>query len=629
MVSGSDEPSRDGALIMTRDLGRIVRRSGETAPRTTAGSPRRFARTPVVEPLEDRQLLSFYTGPTTVRPLVAPGGMYTLSISGPGFEKVTKNAKGVVTVTLFGTTSQTTLTETLTHPRLHAASTPLRIGAIRVISGQLGSIVAPDSVLAGTISPISGSVSSLQFNSLDQNARVDIAGTLGSLTVGSVNLGPNGHVVIGGDLGQSLSVGAMNLNGGGFLIGNDLMGALNAGSITLDHGGLFSVNNDLQGSVTVSGNLSASNNSRFNVGRDVTGSMNIGGNLALASNGVVTLGRGLENLTVNGNLTVAPSGGEVLVGGNLTSLTVNGAFIGKGSKSTPDLVVGLNLGSLSVLGGGAGQGGIQNANIEVTKSILGLNVPHGIFNSFITAGVLIDGGANTNGNVGADGTAAIYNSEIRSGGDINHLTINGDVQSTFATNPNSTGYPTRIVAGEDRAGNFVSGAVIDHFVIQGSLMDAVVAASWAPNGGNGQLPTYTYGSPPPSWTNIPGDVGYDTYDAPAGTITGGTVGAPIKYLNFSPVNIYNEQVVGVKYDTTSGAADPTIDDTILPGSINPSFATTPLDPQTLTNPDSVLPLPSQSTVDKLVISTPHGDAADYAGFFAADVRGVFIGKLPG
>jgi hypothetical protein len=129
-----------------------------------------------------------------------------------------------------------------------------------------------------------------------------------------------------------------------------------------------------------------------------------------------------------------------------------------------------------------------------------------------------------------------------------------------------------------------------------------VAASVKPNGGNGTI-TLT-----PSTT--PGDDGFNTYDAPAGNITGsiGSGGGTIITLpNFT----------GPPYDKT---IDPTIDDAVLPGSINLSLAPS----LTATSPT----FPQKSTVLGGVISTPHGDEADYAGVLAADTRGVFVGILP-
>ena len=169
-------------------------------------------------------------GSSATRPVQTSGGTYTFSISGPGLMKVAPLGKGLVRLTLFGTTGATTLTESQTRQRLHQASAGLKIGAIRVISGTIGGIDAPDAALYGGITPVSG-VSTLQFGSLQPNARIDVNGALGSLTVGSIDLAPNGHVNIGGDLGQSLNVGSLNLDGGHFTVGNDLTGALDVGSI--------------------------------------------------------------------------------------------------------------------------------------------------------------------------------------------------------------------------------------------------------------------------------------------------------------------------------------------------------------------------------------------------------------
>jgi len=98
--------------------------------------------------------------------------------------------------------------------------------------------------------------------------------------------------------------------------------------------------------------------------------------------------------------------------------------------------------------------------------------------------------------------------------------------SDFPTNPNATGYPTRIIAGKIRAaaigstpdqGVYLPNGSIS-LLINGALIDAVLAASVAPFGNNGTLPTSPppYGtvpvtsisaSPPPSPSN---------YQAPAG-----------------------------------------------------------------------------------------------------------------
>ncbi len=683
---------------MTRDTGR--RHRGASAAASDAKGCR-YACSPTVEPLEDRQLLSQgFSGLSANRPVQAPGGMFMLSISGPGLERVTQLGHGQIGVTLLGTTDASTLTVSLTHPRFHKASVPLQIGSIKVNSGQLGGIAAPVATLTGAITPFLGSVNSLQFGALGPNAQIDV-GSVGSLSVsGAVTLGASGHVSIAGDVTSGLSLGALALDGGRFVVGHDVDGGLNLGAVDLSQGGQFlighdvtgasqisgdlavntnsfflighdltgglsvaqdvdldskgqlAIGNDVTGLVHVAGNLNISNGARLIVNRDLTGGVSVDGDLALSSGDAFAVGRTLSALTVRGDLLVSPTGSGITVGGDLTNLTVDGAFVGQGSKTAIDLSVGLNLGQLTVLGGGAGLGGIQDANINVAKSILGLNVAHGIFNSIITAGVSINGGTNgASGvaNIGADGTDAILNSQLLAGESIVNMLIGGDVVSTFAVNPNSTGYPTRIIAGVTRAGVYSSGGLIDNFQITGSLNDSVLAASVAPFGGNGTLPVNGYGSPPPMPSPTPGDGGFNTYDAPAGTITGGTVGNPIKFPNWTELDYFNETLTGVSYNT---AIDPTIDDFIFPGgSINPSFASPPLSQATLSGSTTVttnqgttingssttttvspsdqpLPLPTKSTVLGGVISTTHGDSADFAGLFAADTSGVFVGAIP-
>ena len=52
--------------------------------------------------------------------------------------------------------------------------------------------------------------------------------------------------------------------------------------------------------------------------------------------------------------------------------------------------------------------------------------------------------------MGADGMTAIYNSEIDAGTSITNVTLGGDLTSGFPTGDTS-GYPTRIIAGKVRA----------------------------------------------------------------------------------------------------------------------------------------------------------------------------------
>ncbi|MDR3635609.1 MAG: hypothetical protein P4L84_17540 [Isosphaeraceae bacterium] len=551
------------------------------------------------EPLEERRLLSFYSGPSTVRPVVAGGALYQITVSGGGYERIGHTQQGIQ-VNLLGTTSSSTLAVKLIHILPHSRQLPLNIAAINVESGQLGSIQALGTAnLTGPITPL-GNVSSIEFNSIIGNAQINVAGDLGGLVAGNIALNPSGAIRVGHDLTGPLEAGVIALNGASIAIGNDATAKIAAASITLAHNGTLSI------------------------GRDATAGITVGDNLKLDTGGGVKVGRELDGLTIQGNLVVTPSGGAVSVGGDLTNLTIDGVLQGNGT-SRPDLSVGLSLVNLSVQGGEANAGGIENASIAVAKSIIGFNVAHGVFNSLITAGVAINGqsGPGDTVNIGPDGTNAVFDSEIRAGQDIINFLIGGDVASDYVTNPNPTGYRTRIIAGETPQGTFTSGGLIDNFQITGSMTDSVLAASVAPYGGNGTLPPTGYGSN--STTPVPpGDGGANTYDQPAGVIVGGVVGATISYANYSEVSYYNELPTGVAYNP----ADPTIDDDILPGgAINPSFASAPLASSALVA-GATLPLPTRSTVLGGVISTPHGDNQDYAGIFAADTSGVFVGKLP-
>jgi len=394
-------------------------------------------------------------------------------------------------VKVLGTTDASTLTITQVRPRFHVANGLMLIDNLTIRSGQIGSVLASPAELDGAMSPLSSSVGTLEFGALGPGAQIDVNGSVGAMDVGSINLGPGGHVVITGDLNgafQSLgksstttgmTIASMNLDGGQFVIGGDSLEPISiAGDLSLSHNGLFAI------------------------GRDQTGSLSVGGSVILDSGGQLSVGRNLAALTVGGNVQIDPGASGIVVGGELTQMTVNGFLRGQSSTTAIDLGVGLNLDGLTVLGGGANQGGIQSANINVgSKNISGLDVLHGIFRSWITAGVSINGVNN----VGADGVTGIYNSEIDAGTSITNVTVGGDVTSGFPTGDTS-GYPTRIIAGKIRSaaigstpdqGVYLPNGSISNLMITGALIDAVLAASVAPFGGDGSLP------PPPAYGAAP------------------------------------------------------------------------------------------------------------------------------
>jgi hypothetical protein len=734
------------------------RQKGRSAASRTPGGARARrdrAAAIAVEPLEERQLLSLYQGPTRSRAVFSGSAFYQVSVTGGGYQQLSQIGSGlhrIIAIDLFGTTSASQLNISLKKALagFGSANEQLQIGRITVHSGQLGAINGAGAAnLLGNVTIRSG-VQTVSFNSLGPNAQINLLGSVGTFQVGSVNLGPSGLINVAGDVSGNFSVGGLNLNGGKIIIGRDIAGGLSLGGLNITHSGQFLIGRDLDGSsmlgpvdidggrfqvghdvmgtistddvtiknggqllvgldttgaVTVHGSLQINSNGLFNVGddlaglsvglglmldtsgklvvgtdvtgpvsiatglslahnaqlsigRDITGATNINGNLSLDSGGTISVGRNLNTLTVNGSVLFTPSAGTITVQGNVTGLTINGIYQGRSnlSASSPELTVGLNLQNFTVLSGAAGQGGVENANISVGKQILGLNIVHGIFNSLITAGVLIDGSAqsgSSGGNVGADGTDAIFDSQILSGGEINHITINGNVDSDWVRNPTPTGLPTRIIAGENRNGTFVSGGLIDNFQITGALIDSVLAASVQPYGGDGTLPPTGYnGSRTPAAPPGPGVP--TNYNAPAGVVVGGTFANPIDYANFGYVSYFNMIATGTAFNT---AIDPNIHVNILEGAINPSFATAPLPSSvtttiqsgststlnqtatssgssltsTVTTTTNFIALPTKSTVLGGVIMTSHDgnpDGFDFPGIFAADARGVFVGPLP-
>src|SRR5271157_5896759 len=447
---------------------------------------------PVLEALEGRQLLAVFTGFSHVRNIPTNSGVYSLQIGGPGVLKTQPASGGAFDVKVLGTTDASTLTITQVRPRFHVANGLMSIDKLIIRSGQIGSIQAGPVELDGAMSPVnsgmntlefgalgpgaqinvngsvstmdfgsvesgaqivingsvstldvgsqesgaidvSGNVSTVNMGSVGSNAQIDVTGSVGTMNVGSVNLGPGGRVVIADDLNSAfespnqsstttvMTIASMNLDGGQFVIGGESLALITiVGDLSLSLDGLLAIQ---------------------------TGTLSVGGSVIIGSGGQLKVRGNLTALTVGGNVLIGPGASGIVVGGDLDAMNVGGYFSGQGSATAIDLGVGLNLNSLTVEGGGTSTspGGIQSANINVGKNISNLDVSYGIFRSWITAGVSINGV-----NVGADGVTGIYNSEIDAGTSIMNVTVDGDVTSGFPTGDTS-GYPTRIIAGKIRA----------------------------------------------------------------------------------------------------------------------------------------------------------------------------------
>jgi hypothetical protein len=325
-------------------------------------------RTPALESLEGRRLLSFYTGPSAVKNILSSGGVFRIQVEGSGVIKVHSAGKGAIDLSAFGTTADTTLSVTQVRPRWHFPSQLLSIHKLTVTSGQLGGLDASAAQLTGVMTPLSNSMASLTLGQLGPAARVEVIGSVDTMNVSNINLGPNGLVSITGGLNTS-----------------DLTGSMTIGSLSLD-GGRIVIGQDSVAPISIQDTMTISHDGLFSVGRDLDGSLTVNGNLVLESGGELMVGRNLDDLTVNGNLIVNPGGSGIVVNGVLGDLVVDGLFQGQGGTATPtvfDLGVGLNINGLSILGGNTAQNGLINANIRAGGSITGVDIAYGTVNSTI------------------------------------------------------------------------------------------------------------------------------------------------------------------------------------------------------------------------------------------------------
>jgi len=329
---------------------------------------------PGVERLEQRQLLSFYTGPSANRPVIASGGAFLVQVEGSGVVKVHPAGHGAIDLIAFGTDTSSTITITQERPRWHYASRPLAIHKLVIVSDQLGSLEAAPAKLTGKMSPLSQPMNTLDLGALGPAAQVDINGGVENLDVTTVNLGPTGRVTLTEGSGSS---GASE--------------SFTVGTMTLD-GGQFAIGGDADAPLSIQGNLTASHDGALSVGRDIAGGLTVGGSVELATGGQISVGRNVNELVINGNLIVSPaspgvpSGAGISVGGELSNFAVGGYFQGQGGTATPtafDLGVGLDLTGLAIQGGISGVGGLINANIRAGGSIKLVSIRYGSVNSTI------------------------------------------------------------------------------------------------------------------------------------------------------------------------------------------------------------------------------------------------------
>ncbi len=340
----------------------------------------RRAVAPALECLEGRWLLSTYTGPSTVRTVQSSGGRFLIQVTGPGVIKENSAGRSAIDLSAFGTTNATTISITQIRPRWHFPSQYLGLNNVKITSGQLGGLDASFCELNGKITALNNTLSTLELGSIGPKAQINVDGSVGTMTVSQVDLGPTGHVIIAGQLNSSDSTSSTTSGG---LI--DLTGLMTIGSFTIN-GGQFVIGEDSVAPISVTGNMTISRDGLFSIGRDMDNSLSINGNLVLDTGGQIFVGRNLNDLTVNGNVMVNPSGSGIVVNGALGDLSVSGIFQGQGGTSTPtlfDLGVGLNISGLTISGGTTSQDGLIDANIRAGGTITGENITYGSVNSTI------------------------------------------------------------------------------------------------------------------------------------------------------------------------------------------------------------------------------------------------------
>ena len=115
--------------------------------------------------------------------------------------------EGAIDLSAFGTTPATTLSVTQVRPRWHFPSQLLSIHKLTVTSNQLGGLDAPDAELTGVMTTLTNTMTNLTLGELGPAARVEVIGSVGTMSVQNINLGPTGLVSISGDLNTAQVTG--------------------------------------------------------------------------------------------------------------------------------------------------------------------------------------------------------------------------------------------------------------------------------------------------------------------------------------------------------------------------------------------------------------------------------------
>ena len=210
-------------------------------------------------------------------------------------------------------------------------------------------------------------MNTLEIGTIGPEAQVDVNGSVGTMSVSSIDLGPTGHVAITGDVNTIAQSGPMTI-----------------GAVTID-GGRFSIGRDSLASIAINGDVSISKDGKLSIGRDQDGTFTVTARWCSARGAARHRPQPAAwRSRATSSSSRAAAGSPI--DGALQSLTVAGYVEGQGGTSAPaavDLGVGLNLSNLTILGGISGQGGLINANVRAGGTVTGVSIAYGTFNSTI------------------------------------------------------------------------------------------------------------------------------------------------------------------------------------------------------------------------------------------------------
>lgn len=401
----------------------------------------------LVEELEPRTLLAangLFASAVRFTDTAGDGDRFLVKLDGPGRVRVQDaDSDGRAEITLRGTASSSELLVRLQSVGREGNGF-LPVESLVVETGRLQAVHAFGTVnLRGRMTRLLGDVETLRFHALGQGTQLRVQGNLQSLAVmGQIMMQPGDVIKVGGDLDRFTVDGDMQVGAGFVDVGRDLKSLHVGGSLSLldrppepvivaSQAGTRSVG------LAVAGQL--------HVGRDLE-SLLVEGSLVIGD-GSLAVDRDLGNLQVSGDLR-STGQGSIVVGRSLATLRVEGNWTGSNGgfglvgppkvpeAPGPDLVVGMETSPVPIVSitsavttevsgfGSVGTIQVDGRTNRVGAYLAGrldtLTLGGGMSGSFLTADAI--------GTLTANGDIIV--SEIRAGRSIGAAEINGSLESS-------------------------------------------------------------------------------------------------------------------------------------------------------------------------------------------------------